>query len=166
MAEIMEKSPFIEETLSKLIDSSAFWGASGVIIGAIIGGAITYIVAKQSQKIELKKQKADFLLYLLTNINSAYSELMYVYSLKSKFKCEKERATLLFNFSTQNFYLISEEGIEKITNLQDDLILKSRNKDELTLTQSIDSLYSALIKYLYDSRKQIYAELKELHDKK
>lgn len=165
MAEIIEKSHFIE-MFSKLIDSSAFWAAFGVIIGAIIGGTITYVVAKQSQKIELGKQKADFLLYLLTNINNAYSELMYVYSLKSNFKSEKERATLLFNFSTQNFYLISEEGLEKITDLQDDLILKSSNKDELILTQSIDSLYSALITYLYDSRKQIYAELKELHDKK
>lgn len=44
-----------------LIKSEGFWVCFGAIIGATVGAITTYIVSKQTSKLEVKKQRIEYL---------------------------------------------------------------------------------------------------------
>lgn len=58
-----------------LIKSEGFWACLGAIIGGLIGGAVSLVVAIKANKIEIRKQKAIFLQQKIKAIESVLGKI-------------------------------------------------------------------------------------------
>lgn len=131
--------------------SEGFWVCAGALIGATIGGVITYIISCQTQKLELKKQKVEYLMTFIASLNLALIDLKKI----DEYLQYDKQVVDFMGFVSRSKYLLDSYSMSRAIELEN-IIYEQRDEhfgyDKSTVEASellklfIDSLSSQLIK--------------------
>ena len=145
---------------SKLIDSSAFWGAIGVIIGAIIGGVITYITSKQSHKLERSKQEAEYLMFINKSVNDAYDRLL---ELNNSPSILYQMENLLGIYAQYNHF-IPLQNIEAIEETKTNLALAVQTNNENEVKKKYRLMFQTLEAAFANKKVEVTKRLDSMYE--